>query len=428
MFCKTTLITVALALLSSATPITHDDTLSSVTNGIHVPLQKRGSLKTADGVFDYERAVRHLVRQKNKFRQNLINLQKNFGADALPLGASIKALATLPSHLLSGKRGAVPLTDQSFDLEWTGPITIGTPSQNFTLDFDTGSSDLWVPAASCASCGSHALYDPSASSSGSKQNGTFSIQYGDGSTTSGLPYTDTVTVGGITVTNQVFAAVTNESAQFTSDPADGVFGLGFPALSRLGGQPFMFAAMAQGAAPSGEFAFKLDQNGSELFIGGTNPALYTGDIEFHNVTSKLSGFWQIGGGSVSVGGKAVASDFEAVIDSGSTIISAPPAAAKAFWDAVDGAQVFDADQGLWAVPCAAVPEVAFSWGGKTWTISADDFNAGLTDVGSTLCVGGLAGADLGLGEDTWLLGDTFMKSAYTVFSVDKSAVGFAQLA
>lgn len=45
----------------------------------------------------------------------------------------------------------------------------------------------------------------------------------------------TVTVGGITVTNQVFAAVTNESAQFTSDPADGVFGLGFPALSRLGG-------------------------------------------------------------------------------------------------------------------------------------------------------------------------------------------------
>lgn len=189
----------------------------------------------------------------------------------------------------------------------------------------------------------------------------------------------------------------------------------------------MYAAMAQGAAPSGEFAFKLDQNGSELFIGGTNPALYTGDIEFHNVTSKLSGFWQIGGGSVSVGGKAVASDFEAVIDSGSTIISAPPAAAKAFWDAVEGAQVFDADQGLWAVPCAAVPEVAFSWGGKTWTISADEyvqfrecraasyrevanlwysFNAGLTDVGSTLCVGGLAGADLGLGESTWLLGDT----------------------
>ena len=122
----------------------------------------------------------------SKHRQNLINLEKNVGVQAFNKGASIKPIATIPTHV---KRDGVDLTDQENDTLWTGEITIGTDDQKFVVDFDTGSSDLWVPSTSCSSCGSHNKYDPS--TSGTKESGSFSISYGDGSTASGDPYTDT---------------------------------------------------------------------------------------------------------------------------------------------------------------------------------------------------------------------------------------------
>jgi cathepsin D len=61
-------------------------------------------------------------------------------------------------------------------------------------------------------------------------------------------------------------------------------------------------------------------------------------------------------------------------------------------------------------------------------ISAANINLGMTDDGSSLCVGALAGVDLGLGDDVWLLGDSFMKNVYTVFDLDQEAIGFATLA
>ena len=114
---------------------------------------------------------------------------KNYAADAY-----IPPPATLPASIAARleARQSEALTDQEGGEEWTGTVSIGTPAQKFTIDFDTGSSDLWIPSSSCTSstCKSKDRYTASSSSTSSKKSGSFSIEYGDGSTVSGPIYTD----------------------------------------------------------------------------------------------------------------------------------------------------------------------------------------------------------------------------------------------
>ncbi|KAI0335089.1 acid protease [Cubamyces sp. BRFM 1775] len=420
MFCKASLITVALALIAAASPVEEK-------SGIRIPLEKRSSLTNADGTFNHEKAILSTAKTINKHRANLINLEKNVGRHAFNEGAEIKPVAVVPTNLT--KRQSEALTDEEDDLEWAGTISIGTPAQKFLIDFDTGSSDLWVPSSSCRSstCSSKKKYTASSSSTGSKKSGTFSIEYGDGSTVSGPVYTETVNVAGVTVKNQYFSPVTTLSSSFADDPIDGLLGLAYPAISNLGENPFFNTAIQQGAVSEGVFGFKLASSGSELYLGGTDDDLYTGSIEYHDVDTS-SGFWQITGAKAYVGSKAVVSGFETIIDSGTTIMYGPPSAVRTFYKSVSGSAVYDSENGYYSFPCNSPPTVSFSWGGKQWQISAANFNLGETSSGSGKCVGALAGQDIGLGNNVWLLGDSFMKNVYTAFSFDDDAVGFAQLA
>ncbi|KAI0370232.1 acid protease [Pilatotrama ljubarskyi] len=419
MSCKTVLIVLAFAFLATAVPYEGDGV-------VRIPLQKRSRLTKADGTFDLLEAKRHSVKIVNKYRRNIINFHRNTGR--LPENVTrIPALATYPADVLK-KRQSVPLTDLEDDSEWAGTVSIGTPPVDFLIDFDTGSSDLWVPSSSCKTCESHQLYDPAASSTSVKNNGTFEIEYGDGSSASGPIFTDTVTVGGINATRQYFSAVMRESSEFGEDPVDGVLGLAFPAISNLGQNPFVINAFKQEHAAKNVFAFKLATTGSELYIGGTNTSLYKGSLEYHNVSSK-DGFWQIGGAQAVVNGKTVKAvpSFRTVIDSGTTIMYGPPDAVKKVYAAVKGSELYDEADGYYSYPCDAPPKIAFSWGGKSWEISAANLNLGETEAGSGQCVGALAGQDVGLGDQVWLLGDSFMKNVYTAFSFAENAVGFASL-
>lgn len=106
------------------------------------------------------------------------------------------------------------------------------------------------------------------------------------------------------------------SAQF---PADGLMGMGYKSLSDYGADPLFQSLVAQNKTTKPVFGFKFAAEGSELFLGGTNTKLYTGDLAYTPVTHQ--GYWQVKMDSLTVNGKDVVSSAIAIIDTGTTLVN-----------------------------------------------------------------------------------------------------------
>jgi cathepsin D len=90
--------------------------------------------------------------------------------------------------------------------------------KSFTVHFDTGLSEFFLPGSTCANgCNSHTLYDPDASSTSKALETPFHLEYVNENELSGTLYTDDVTVAGLTATTQTMGVV-RTSTFFTPLP------------------------------------------------------------------------------------------------------------------------------------------------------------------------------------------------------------------
>lgn len=210
----------------------------------------------------------------------------------------------------STSEGSVTNTPVDYDTEYLANIQIGTPAQTLPMDFDTGSSDLWVFSGETATAdvNGQTLYYPSKSSSASKMSGySWEISYGDGSSSSGDVYSDTVTIGNLTVTSQAVEAATTVSSEFTSDTEmSGLVGLAFSSINTVSPKAqntFFDNAMANLDQPVFTADLKHDTDGSYNF-GYIDSTAYTGDIYYvnlYNATSSYSGYWSFQSTGYAVG-------------------------------------------------------------------------------------------------------------------------------
>ncbi|CAE6501061.1 unnamed protein product [Rhizoctonia solani] len=414
--------TLTLALAYAAAGFASAIPVISLPKGISIPLQKRSNTRTPlakDGVIQPDALARHIERVERKYTRGNHAYKQRMGVDLF--GNLGKAIS---------KRQDVQLADEDEEL-WAGEITIGTPGQKFLIDFDTGSADLWVPSASFQSsgCRNKNTYTSSSSSTSGKvvANQKFSISYGDGSTASGPVYTDTVSAGGLSVTNQSFSAVTSESSSFAQDPSDGIMGLAFSSISSIGAPTFIENLGSQGTVSSSVFSMYLASNNSQLYLGGTNSSLYTGDITYTGLQSRT--YWLTNGTSSVDGTEAYSGSM--IIDSGTTLIVGEKRSVEAWWESVEYAtrcpSFICGASGYYLFPCSSPPNVTFGFGGASYNVSPDYFNLGSVDRFGEICVGGIVGSS-GVPDNAWIVGDVFMRNVYTVFDEANSRIGFANLA
>lgn len=185
------------------------------------------------------------------------------------------------------KRGSVTWLEKKYGLNkvipeplinaansyYYGAVSVGTPPQLFTVDFDTGSSDFWLVSNECTtpSCNKHLKYSHEKSSTYIRENKVFGIVYGDGSLVRGYTSYDSLAIGGMQIKMQGFAEITKEFG-FDSDREDGLLGLGYASLANTGFPTPIDNAFNQKLIEKKIFAFYLNRDtesksGGELIIG-----------------------------------------------------------------------------------------------------------------------------------------------------------------
>jgi len=312
--------------------------------------------------------------------------------------------------------------------QYWGTVQIGTPAVTYQVLFDTGSSNLWVPASNCTNCAStKTKYDPSASSTYKPNGTTFEIQYGTGSM-KGFVAHDVLTIGDLKCEVD-FAAATNEpGATFKVAKFDGILGLGWPSIAVDGITPVMQRFAAERVIDSYVFAFYLQSSDSQkgkLTIGGYDKSKVS-TISWVPVT--MENYWSVNMAKMAFNGVVATNVTWAIVDSGTSLIVGPKADVAAIASQM-GAQLVT--NGEYMVDCdATLPDMQLTLGSGSHTVE-------LTVKGNDLrikvcrfiiiceCILGIAGMDLP--QPLWILGDVIMRDFYTIFDIGNAQVGFSPL-
>ncbi|KAK7430952.1 hypothetical protein QQZ08_002481 [Neonectria magnoliae] len=338
------------------------------------------------------------------------------------------------------------------DAEWLTPVEIGTPPKTFQMDFDTGSSDLWVYSPQAAAAGGQTQYVAADSTTSQELTGaSFEIQYGDQSAAAGHVVMDKVSIGGLAVNAQAVEVADEVTDSFAErQNLDGLVGLAFGSINTV--QPQQqntFFGSANAEKGIGLFTADLQQDAPGTYnFGFINQSAFTGDITYTDVDS-TAGFWNFTSSGFSVGNSNTSlsqTPITGIANTGTTLLLLPGDVNKAYYSQVQGAQL-DETAGGFVFPCdAQLPDFSFGVGKAAVTIPGAFMNFAPVQttsssgvkrfrrfrgpknvfaeaLGTGMCFNGLQSSD---SAGTNIFGDIALKAAFVVFDGANSRIGFAK--
>ncbi|KAI9486132.1 MAG: aspartic peptidase domain-containing protein [Benjaminiella poitrasii] len=371
----------------------------------------------------------------------------------------------------------VPLFN-AFGKEYLIEIGVGNPPQYFNVTMDTGSADFWIPKSTCPTTACpHSRFDASRSTTYTALSETLSIVYGLGSC-SGHYARETITFdNSLALANFTLGLATEtkdilriESSN-TSVTSNGIFGLGQPGLSiKTGNKPTHLVQALYNARqiPSPTFSIFLNsQHGlrSELVLGGVDSARVGSEIQYApivtydvsqyyvlpnlglNATKPVAAnnatrlYWAVPGQGVKIAGRSFTNNSTLlqsyIFDSGTTLTYVPDAVAKSIVESFTSDYIWDAINQVYLVDCSQQQQghveflisTSLESSSSAPIVLSVPFSELVVSIDNT-CMFGIApsgGYQLTTGE-TWILGESTLRSFYTVYDLGRHQMGFAKLA
>ncbi|TFK87338.1 acid protease [Polyporus arcularius HHB13444] len=323
------------------------------------------------------------------------------------------------------------------DVEYLTDITLG--GKKFSVQIDTGSSDLWVVGDA-----------PNAKDTGKSAKVTYAV-----GEVQGAIKTAELGFAGYTVDNQAYISVPADSQ---NKDGSGLIGLGpnygsqvSDAVGDSSGDAVLDRIFQQNTSTPNYITFLLGRNDDP-----TDPP--TGDLTvgelmtgYENITSQpklpvsvvsssetVNQHWQVlldANGIVGPAGNDVISEFNiesavgstgnkkqltVVLDTGYSLPQVPASVAQAFYKDVPGAQLVTRSElsgQVWQLPCDKEVNITFKFGGVSYPVHPLDANIdlNLTDSsGNHVCFGAFQPFNPGNGATyDAIFGMAFLRNAYT---------------
>jgi hypothetical protein len=333
-----------------------------------------------------------------------------------------------------------------------------------------------VPGSNCPTTECpFTTFNANASSTYQSLGTTFNITYGLGSS-AGTYGTDVATIGGVSVANQTIGLATttssvvslsaNSTSSTNPQAINGILGLAFPSLTdsstktNASYNPFVFNLLDQKLITDPVFSVYLspyNQAGwtGEVTFGGTDSTKYRGEVTYVPVaplTSQTQGteyfYWMVYAAGLGVTNSpvqdiqgTVASVAAFIFDTGTTFTYFPTATAQNIFTSMTGSSplTIDASTGAYIVECSigSTSSAVFQLkllSSKTSTANPIILNIPLSDLlipvgtasdGSTVCTFGIVPQDATVGSGLYIIGDSILRSFYTVYDMSAARIGIA---
>ncbi|KOG98874.1 aspartyl protease BAR1 [Saccharomyces eubayanus] len=346
-------------------------------------------------------------------------------------------------------------------------LDIGTPSQQLTVLFDTGSADFWVMDSSNPFClaKSNTTYYQNATYNGSRitpsvdcsslstynenssstyqdlDNGRFYIIYADGTFADGSWGKETMSIDGIKIHDIQFGL-----AKYATTPVSGVLGIGFPRRESVKGYDGApneyypnFPQILKSEHIIDVVAYSLflnspDSDTGSIVFGAIDESKFSGDLYTFPMVNEYPTIVDVPATlAMTIQGLGaqnksscehetfMTTKYPVLLDSGTSLLNAPKSIADKMASFVNAS--YSADEGIYILDC---PD---STDGVEYTFDFGDLqiNVPLTSlILSPETEGGYCGFAVQPTNDSMVLGDVFLSSAYVVFDLDNYKVSLAQ--